>query len=272
MALERSISGDKGNDGGTNFRRSMTFKPEEHEDSISRSLRLVSRKSCVPASRESSLKENNETMYDRYGYNLPQKSGKNRNATRSSSEMKQLKFKTNLPDRIIRQSLAVFDEFDADANGFIEQSELRDTLNSMGIAVNEPQLKRLMDLFDENKDSKISTVEFLNMVKKIGLYHERDDIQENNEEAENIMCAFVALGGNADFTGTVSCARLRDMVNVFDLDLDVDALLELLDDDANGFVDYREFSALFGTQKTQKTFIQEAMNIINEDMADIHLN
>ena len=264
MALERSVSSDKDKGGGVNFRRSMTFKPEEHEDSIGRSLSLVNR------SRAStySVEEKRDTQF---GFRLPQKSSSRKHRTSTSeAEIKKLKFRTDLPDRVIRQSLAVFDEFDIDQNGYIEKGEFRDTLNQMGISVNDAQLKRLMELFDENHDEKISKEEFLKMVKKIGLYHQRDDIEENNVELENIMCAFVALGGNSDFTGTVSCARLKDMVNVFDLDLDADALLEMLDDDADGTVDYKEFSALFGTAKTQRNVVQEMIHVIQEDDDDLN--
>ena len=267
MALSNAITGDAPEDSSAgNFRRSMTFKAEEHEDSIGRSLSLVSRKTRTFTRSQS--KDNSESYGDAYGIHLPQKGKKMGMKEISKLEIKQYKFSTDLPDRIIRQSLAVFDEFDADHNGFIEKKELRDTLNTMGIAVNEAQLERLVRAFDEDQDSKISKVEFLKMVKKIGLYHQRDD---NNKESENVMCAFVALGGNSDFSGTVSCAKLRDMVNAFDLDLDVDALLALLDDDANGFVDHAEFSALFGTPKTQRSIVQEMINVIQEDAEDLHM-
>merc|ERR1712003_41648 len=112
-----------------------------------------------------------------------------------------------------------------------------------------------MSTFDSNKDGKISMVEFLEMVKKIGLYKEREDLVENDEEKENIICAFVALGGNSDLTGTVSCSKLKNMVDVFDLDLDTDALLKILDEDENGSITYLEFSCLFGTRKVNESMV-----------------
>ena len=251
MALENSISGG----GKANFRRSMTFQAEEHVSSIGRSLNFVSGKN------KSELKKRKKQH---------SRSGSNADKSHTEAEIKHLKFKTELPDRIIRQSLAVFDEFDINSNGVIVKGEIRDTLNAMGISVNDAQLKRLMEAFDENQDTEISKEEFLKVVRKIGLYHQRDDIEENDKETENIMCAFVALGGNSDFTGTVSCAKLKDMVNAFDLDLDVDALLALLDDDDGGTVDYAEFSALFSSNKVERDIVQEMVNIIDEDDEDIH--
>ena len=80
------------------------------------------------------------------------------------------------------------------------------------------------------------------------------------------------MGGNSNFTGTVSCAKMRDMVDVFDLDLDVDALLALLDSDGDGTLNYQEFSSLFGASKVEKKLMEEVVNTIAEDLSDIHLN
>jgi len=113
------------------------------------------------------------------------------------------------------------------------------------------------EIFDANADNQISVEEFVCMVKKMGLFKGRDDLECNDEETENIKCAFIALGGSADYSGVVSCARLKTMVEIFDLDLDVDALLRLLDDDQGGMVSYSEFAELFATRLQRKSLIKE---------------
>lgn len=240
---------------------SSTWDPSEQESSINR---LVGSESLETKQKKKQKKKRRFSGF----LGIPSKN-KKRESSKSTSamnmtdaEINKLKFETDIPERIIRQSLAVFDQFDLDQSGFIQQSELKDTLNAMGINANEQQLHRLMAKFDENGDDQISVAEFMKLVKTAGLYN--DEVVKNDEEKENITCAFVALGGNSDHSGKVSCLKLKQMVDAFDLDLDVKALLKLLDEDENGTVNYQEFAALFTTQKRRRSVVNEIVHVMDE--------
>ena len=62
----------------------------------------------------------------------------------------------------------------------------------------------------------------------------------------NIVYAFVALGGNRDGTGHINNAEFdRILRGVYGLSIKTDRLLEELDVNKNGRVNYTEFKALF---------------------------
>ena len=59
-----------------------------------------------------------------------------------------------------------------------------------------------------------------------------------------MVSAFVALGGNADKSGEIDIDKLRDMINKFELTIDIEGLIEETDKDGSGLIDYGEFKAM----------------------------
>ena len=53
-----------------------------------------------------------------------------------------------------------------------------------------------------------------------------------------MVSAFVALGGNADKSGEIDIDKLRDMINKFELTIDIEGLIEETDKDGSGLIDY----------------------------------
>ena len=58
------------------------------------------------------------------------------------------------------------------------------------------------------------------------------------------ICAYVALGGNADRSGTINAERLRKTCQYFQLTIDIDKLIKQYDTDGSGEIDYDEFKAM----------------------------
>lgn len=56
--------------------------------------------------------------------------------------------------------------------------------------------------------------------------------------------AFVAMGGASDKSGQVSADKLRATVKAFELTLDIEKLIDEVDKDGSGFLDYYEFKAI----------------------------
>ena len=92
----------------------------------------------------------------------------------------------------------------------------------------------------QRDDSRISVEDTLRLFDQLKLLH-RAVINDKNRD---VVEAYVASGGNADRSGHVDAQLLRDRVNQFALSADIDRLLEEIDEDGSGTVEYDEFSSL----------------------------
>ena len=71
-------------------------------------------------------------------------------------------------------------------------------------------------------------------------------ISKRLNEKQKVLRLFVSLGGKEDGTGIVSCAQLSNMVQlVCDMNLNITALIRLLEQDIDGLVDFSRFRMLF---------------------------
>ena len=59
----------------------------------------------------------------------------------------------------------MFVELDKDKSGFLDRKELKKALISIGIAPSYDELNAYFQMFDKNKDQKISEAEFSHIVK-----------------------------------------------------------------------------------------------------------
>eukprot|EP00998_Keelungia_sp_KM082_P011111 NODE_733_length_1677_cov_118.040645_g723_i0.p1 GENE.NODE_733_length_1677_cov_118.040645_g723_i0~~NODE_733_length_1677_cov_118.040645_g723_i0.p1 ORF type:complete len:496 (-),score=53.02 NODE_733_length_1677_cov_118.040645_g723_i0:113-1600(-) len=57
--------------------------------------------------------------------------------------------------------------------------------------------------------------------------------------------AFVSLGGNVDRSGDIDANKLRTAVHDFELTIDIEKLIQEVDTNASGQIDYAEFSYMF---------------------------
>lgn len=66
-----------------------------------------------------------------------------------------------------------------------------------------------------------------------------------NRGDEDTLKAFVALGGGDDGSGSVAAATLRDAIRGFGLTIDIDAMIDSVDINHSGVLDYGDFCALW---------------------------
>ena len=178
-------------------------------------------------------------------------SKRNSNSSRRRS-VTQLNFEFGLPLSRIRQCLAVFDKYDLDKNGALSKDELKATLIRLGITnPTKKELQHIMKTFDTNGDDEIDVMEFLDMIKHMDDMNMKPKVSINAMD-DNVLCSFIALGGNADRSGAFKVSKVQSIVEVFELKklkLDAQALQSI----ANETIDYVTFSALFPSVQEHRT-------------------
>lgn len=133
-----------------------------------------------------------------------------------------------------------FNNFDRSKSGLINSWELQIALEAMGQNPDEHSIRALLQQLGAEKTQSIDFTQFL---KAIQMQRELEKRQENEED---FLAAFVAMGGNPDHTGAVSSDKLRRVIKEdFGLTLKIDEALEDLDTEADGMLNYQEFKQLF---------------------------
>ena len=137
-----------------------------------------------------------------------------------------------------------FNRFDMDKNGSLDLWELRHVFQSVGIMPSEAELYQIASAADTSGDGSISFSEF------VALLESGANETEDQEEVETLE-AFVALGGNPDKTGSVDTDKMKQIISDFGLTVEIDSLLDFLDTDKSGYVDYLEFRQLLQPEQEE---------------------
>ncbi len=94
---------------------------------------------------------------------------------------------------------------------------------------------------DEENNGKIEFYEFLRV------YENYQSIRKEEEE-QDLVDAFVAMGGNSDKTGSIDTEKLISVVrHKFEMTIDIERLIEELDEDGNHTIDFHEFKRLLSS-------------------------
>lgn len=141
----------------------------------------------------------------------------------------------------IKQCKVFFKTFDRDQASSVNAWELRLALEAMGRTPSDGDVEALMEELDAEGTGRLEFAEFLRALQ----IQKR---KERNKEAENdLVHAFVAMGGNADRTGFINAESLRKVIkDDFGLTIKIDELLDDLDSSSDGFVNFDEFQLLLG--------------------------
>lgn len=155
-------------------------------------------------------------------------------------------FKSGLPERTVSQALVAFKKVDVGGKGAIVDNELKAALKAMGINAPDHTMQHLTNLFDANSDGVIDIDEFLQMIKHMKSYANKNR-KASVTNSDNLASAFAALGGNDDKTGSISIQKLQNMINIFDLNVNSDDLSKLthMDKNNNGRCEFTQFQELF---------------------------
>jgi Ca2+-binding EF-hand superfamily protein len=117
---------------------------------------------------------------------------------------------------------------------------MRLLLEAIGENPTEEELLRFMADVDEGGKGEIEFSEFLRAFEK------QRGGSLSHEEENDILHAFVALGGNHDTSGFLNNSQMISTVrDKFGLAIRVEKLIEELDTDKDGRINFTEFRNLF---------------------------
>lgn len=138
----------------------------------------------------------------------------------------------------IEKSHEAFVAFDKDENGFIDRKELKGVLEEMGQKPSDDEVTKMINEVDSTSSGKIYFNDFLRVIA----YHKM--CQRDNDDGDTLD-AFVAMGGNADGSGKIDASKLIKIVkDEFGMTIDIKKLIEEIDIDGSGEIEYNEFKAL----------------------------
>ena len=129
--------------------------------------------------------------------------------------------------------------FDKDRSGTIDVWELRQVLEAMGQKPTEEELFQMISEVDENMSGSIDFAEFLKVIEN------QKARAENFDDENDMVDAFVACGGDADKGGNVRRETLVKIIkHDFGLTIDIEELINKIDTDLSGEIEFEEFKAL----------------------------
>ncbi|TYJ42749.1 hypothetical protein E1A91_A03G108600v1 [Gossypium mustelinum] len=130
----------------------------------------------------------------------------------------------------------VFNQFDANRDGKISVTELRDVLKSMGSSITEEELKRVLEDIDTDKDGFINLSEFSSLFRSSS-----DEVTA----ALELRDAFDLY--DQDKNGLISTSELHLVLNQLGMKCSVDdcvRMIKSVDSDGDGNVNYEEFQKM----------------------------
>ena len=136
----------------------------------------------------------------------------------------------------------VFKQYDDQNKDWIPAHLLRDALYHVGIEFSHSNIFHKLLSSLKNKTGRISFFEFTKIVAK--------RMKETGEdEHEDIMDAYVAMGGDEDGGGNIDADALIDIIeNQFGMTIDIRRLIDEIDEDGSGEIEFEEFEKLLETE------------------------
>ncbi|GMH53287.1 hypothetical protein TL16_g01416, partial [Triparma laevis f. inornata] len=129
--------------------------------------------------------------------------------------------------------------FDKDRSGTIDVWELRQVLEAMGQKPTEEELFQMISEVDDNMSGSIDFGEFLKVIEN------QKERAENFDDENDMIDAFVACGGKANKEGHVKRETLvRIIKQDFGLTIDIEELINKIDSDGSGEIEFDEFKIL----------------------------
>lgn len=133
-----------------------------------------------------------------------------------------------------------FNMFDFKDQGFLSADDLDDILRGMGFRPSKEELKEILEEIDEDGSGEIEFEEFCQLCAKF-LIEEPDEETMKHELKE----AFRVYDKEAN--GFITTDTLREIISELDTRLtseDLDGIIEEIDEDGSGTMDFDEFCAM----------------------------
>eukprot|EP00501_MAST-03F_sp_TOSAG23-6_P002027 GSMAST32.ASY1.ANO1.2115.1 assembled CDS len=135
-----------------------------------------------------------------------------------------------------------FLQYDKDRSGTIDQWELKAVLEAMGQQPTDEEIFQMINDVDDNASGSIDFSEFLTVIKM------QKSRASNVDDESDILDAFVALGGESDKSGHVNSETLVKIIkHDFGLTINIEQLIDAIDTDNSGLIEYDEFKLLMST-------------------------
>ncbi|CAH1182027.1 unnamed protein product [Phyllotreta striolata] len=149
-------------------------------------------------------------------------------------------------DDLDREQLSMlkttFDAFDVDRKGYIEAEMIGTIMEMLGTRVMaEEELDRIIDEIDEDGNGEVSFEEFANLAARF-LVEEDEDTEAIQLELKGAFRMYDKEGN-----GFISIEVLREILRELDEKLtedDLDNMIDEIDTDGSGTVDWDEFKAV----------------------------
>mmetsp|Transcript_44156 Transcript_44156/g.90128 ORF Transcript_44156/g.90128 Transcript_44156/m.90128 type:complete len:431 (+) Transcript_44156:339-1631(+) len=139
--------------------------------------------------------------------------------------------------KLLEQCRQMFDAFDKDDSGSIDALELKDAMKELGYVMTDGEIVDLLLVLGAGQDGTIDFPIFL----KLCLNRAQVMDQRWQRKAET-MDAFHAVGGESDGSGRADHSKIKQAMESFEMQIDVIPLVESLDKDHDGSIDFAEFA------------------------------
>lgn len=162
----------------------------------------------------------------------------------SRSPTKRLHRRKSVYEKVMESDIElcqrVFRNFDKRAKGYINFYDLKPALLQVGIEF--PYSQCYHKMISELKD-QTGNITFFDFTK-IVVNHRKEQ-----EGVEDILDAFVAMGGDEDGGGNVDAEKLIDIIrNDFNLTIDIEGMIKDIDTDKSGEIELVEFQSLLESE------------------------
>eukprot|EP01006_Ploeotia_vitrea_P055900 TRINITY_DN68046_c7_g2_i2.p1 TRINITY_DN68046_c7_g2~~TRINITY_DN68046_c7_g2_i2.p1 ORF type:complete len:883 (+),score=52.31 TRINITY_DN68046_c7_g2_i2:88-2736(+) len=157
-----------------------------------------------------------------------------------------------------------FDE--SRTTGLNSHVRIRAMLAHLGQPISDAELTRMLERVDWKGEGHLLSFDAL--VHLLELQKEKYVYVEEGRDASAVE-AFIALAGHKN--GNVATDFLKSSLEGFELTFDIDGMLELVDGDSDGTLDFDEFYRIFGThdkrllEKQASEKFMDAEEEVNED-------
>ena len=131
-----------------------------------------------------------------------------------------------------------FMAFDHEQLGFISVNDLRAALDRAGEQFTEDETYWMISMSDPENKGQIQFAQFKQLINE-----KREN--ERGSSAEDLLDAFVAMGGEPDGDGAIDANKLiKTIKEEFEMTIDIEKLIQEIDEDGSGQIEFGEFTQL----------------------------
>ena len=133
--------------------------------------------------------------------------------------------------------------FDKEGTGQINSGEVKYVLEMMGLKITEVEMFKMISEIDPDNSGIILYSEF-----KTRIVQREIQRLKGSDESE-LLDAYVAMGGESDGGGCVDAKKLISTIKAeFGMTIDIEKLIEEIDEDGSGEIEFDEFKALLQSE------------------------